>query len=100
MAMRPHAVEFADIVLGDEEIALSIEDQVVSPNSKMDGATLAECITPESANYMIIAVRRQGEELELVPPPSTVISARDVLVVLGTRDQFQELKSLTAAPAD
>jgi voltage-gated potassium channel len=99
LAMRPHAVEFTDIALGDQEIELSIEDLRVRAGSKLDGATLEKCITPEGGNYMIIAVRRLNGALDLMPPPSTSISADDVLVVFGTRDQFQELESLIAPAA-
>ena len=97
LAMRPHAVEFTDIALGDQEIELSIEDIRVQLGSELDGATLENCITPEGGNYMVIAVRRLNGALELMPPPSTSLAARDVLVVFGTRDQFSELESLTAA---
>jgi len=98
LALRPHAVEFTDIALGDQEIELSIEDLIVQPGSRLDGATLEECITPEGGNYMVIAVRRHNGELEMMPPPSTQIAAQDVVVVFGTRDQFSELESLTSAP--
>jgi len=98
LALRPHAVEFTDIALGDQEIELSIEDLIVQPGSRLDGATLEECITPEGGNYMVIAVRRHNGELEMMPPPSTRIAAQDVVVVFGTRDQFSELESLTSAP--
>ncbi len=97
LALRPHAVEFTDIALGDQEIELSIEDLIVQPGSRLDGATLEECITPEGGNYMVIAVRRHNGELEMMPPPSTQIAAQDVVVVFGTRDQFSELESLTSA---
>lgn len=97
LALRPHAVEFTDIALGDQEIELSIEDLIVQPGSRLDGATLEECITPEGGNYMVIAVRRHNGELEMIPPPSTQVEAEDVVVVFGTRDQFGELESLTSA---
>ena len=97
LAMRPHAVEFTDIALGDQEIELSIEDIRVQSGLTLDGATLENCITPEGGNYMVIAVRRLNGALELMPPPATPITARDVLVVFGTRDQFSELESLTSA---
>jgi voltage-gated potassium channel len=96
LAMRPHAVEFTDIALGDQEIELSIEDLRVGSGSRLDGATLEECITPEGGNYMIIAVRRHSGALDLMPPPTTSISANDVLVVFGTRDQIHQLETLTA----
>ena len=99
LAIRPHAVETTDIVLGDQEIELSIEDVSVQPGAQLDGATLEECTTPEGGNYMIIAVRRHDGELEMTPPPSTRISAHDVLVVFGTRDQLQQLEQLTTVPA-
>ena len=99
LAMRPNAVEFTDIALGDYEIELSIEDIRVQSESRLDGATIENCITPEGGTYMIIAVRRRDGALEMMPPPSTPIVANDVLVVFGTRDQFSALESLTSAPA-
>ena len=100
LALRPHAVEFTDIALGDHEIELSIEDTIVQAGSPLDGATLQECTTPEGSNYMVIAVRRKSGALELMPPPTTALTANDVIVVFGTRDQFSELESLTKSPSD
>jgi voltage-gated potassium channel len=100
LALRPHAVEFTDIALGDQEIELSIEDTNVQAGSPLDGATLQECITPDGSNYMVIAVRRKNGALELMPPPTTPLAANDVIVVFGTRDQFSELESLTKSPSD
>jgi voltage-gated potassium channel len=95
LALRPHAVEFTDIALGDQEIELSIEDLSVAPGSPLDGAMLEKCITPEGGSYMVIAVKRHGGALEMMPPPSTQLEANDVIVVFGTRDQFRELETLT-----
>jgi voltage-gated potassium channel len=98
LAMRPHAVEFTDIVMGDQEIELSIEDITVRARSPLDGATIESCITPEGGSYMIIAVRRQDGALETMPPPSAPISVGDVLVALGTRDQLHQLEAMTLTP--
>ncbi|MDG0866489.1 potassium channel family protein [Candidatus Lucifugimonas marina] len=97
LALRPNAVEFTDIALGDQEIELSIEDLIVEVGSALDGESLEKCITPEGANYMVIAVRRKNGALEMMPPTSTILSANDVIVVFGTRDQFSELESLTVS---
>jgi voltage-gated potassium channel len=99
LALRPNAVEVADIMLGDEKVSLSIEDLPVGSRSKLDGKTLEDCISPEGANYMIIAVRRRGVDLELMPPLSTKVTSGDVLIAFGTRDQLRELESFTVAPA-
>ena len=84
----------------NHEIELSIEDTIVQAGSPLDGATLQECTTPEGSNYMVIAVRRKSGALELMPPPTTALTANDVIVVFGTRDQFSELESLTKSPSD
>jgi voltage-gated potassium channel len=97
LALRPNAVEFTDLALGDQEIELSIEDLIVEVGSALDGESLEKCITPEGANYMVIAVRRKNGALEMMPPTSTILSANDVIVVFGTRDQFSELESLTVS---
>lgn len=97
LALRPNAVEFTDIALGDQEIELSIEDLIVEANSPLDGATLEKCTTPEGTNYMVIAVRRKNGALEMTPPVTTMLTANDVIVVFGTREHFSELESLTVA---
>jgi voltage-gated potassium channel len=98
LAMRPQAVEFTDIVMGDQEIELSIEDLTVHARASLDGATIESCTTPEGGNYMIIAVRRQDAALETMPPPSMPISVGDVLVAMGTRDQLRELEAMILTP--
>ncbi len=99
LAMRPHAVEFTDIALGDQEIELSIEDLRVHAGALLDGATLEHCLTPEGGNYMVIAIKRVSGALELMPPPTAALAANDVIVVFGTREHFSELESHTKSPA-
>lgn len=96
LALRPNAVEFTDIALGDREIQLSIEDLIVEPGSPLDGSTLEKCTSPDGTSYMVIAVRRKNGALEMSPPISTTLAANDVIVVFGTRDHFSELEELTS----
>lgn len=66
----------------------------VYPGSPFDGLTLREAQIPERSGAAIVGIWHRGR-LELEPGPESAVSAENVLVALGSKDQLLELQSLT-----
>jgi voltage-gated potassium channel len=83
MALHPQVgavLEFED---------LRIEEIVVTPPCEGEGKTI-EAVRGAS---VIVALRRQGGQLEAQPAPQTVIGAGDMLVALGPPAALERLES-------
>ena len=84
MALHPQVggvLEFAD---------LRLEEIVVTPPCEGEGKTI-ESVRGQS---VIVALRRQGGQLEAQPEPHTLIGAGDMLVALGSPDALERLERI------
>jgi voltage-gated potassium channel len=84
MALHPQVggvLEFAD---------LRMEEIDVTPPCEGEGKTI-EAVRGSS---VIVALRRQGGQLEAQPSPQTVISAGDMLVALGPPEALERLEGI------
>jgi voltage-gated potassium channel len=84
MALHPQVgavLEFED---------LRIEEIVVTPPCEGEGKTI-EAVRGAS---VIVALRRQGGQLEAQPAPQTVIGAGDMLVALGSAEAIERLEGI------
>jgi voltage-gated potassium channel len=84
MALHPQVsgvLEFED---------LRMEEIVVTPPCAGEGKTI-ESVRGQS---VIVALRRQGGQLEAQPAPQTVIGAGDMLVALGAPDALERLETI------
>lgn len=66
----------------------------VYPGSPFDGPTLRELRIPERTGASLAGIWHRGK-LELEPGPESRISAENVLVAVGRREQLLELQGLT-----
>ena len=92
LVLQPEVVEFLDVVMQDEELAVHLTEIRIVPNSPFDGMELSACGISESTGATVLAVR-SAESLETNPPDHLVLVAGDVLIALGTKAQLAELKS-------
>jgi voltage-gated potassium channel len=69
---------------------LRMEEIVVTPPCEGEGKTI-EAVRGQS---VIVALRRQGGQLEAQPAPDTVIGGGDMLVALGPSDALERLEGI------
>ncbi len=98
MLVRPRVVSFLDVVTGDGDLALRLEETVVPESSSLAGRTLAEARIPDETGLIVIAVRHEdpeeAERLVYNPGPGERIRPGDVLIVLGRPEQVDALREL------
>lgn len=91
--LRPTVVSFLDIMMKGQDISLRVEESEVSGNSSLCGKTLAEAGIPAKTGLICIAIRKAKDKRYLYNPKSqTIIEPKDILIVLGSTDQLEELR--------
>jgi voltage-gated potassium channel len=90
--IRPTLVDFMDLIIRRKELSLYMEEFAVKKDSKIVNRNLTECDIRRTANVIVIAVKKPGEELVFNPSPDTKMETGDILLVLGDKnavDQFE-----------
>lgn len=88
---RPRVMELLDLALDEAQYDLTIAEYPLPPDSHLVGNDL---VTSEFRNIyglVILSIIREDRTILHNPPASTVFQAHDVLVVLGTPSQVQQL---------
>ncbi|MCK4341064.1 MAG: potassium channel protein [Phycisphaerae bacterium] len=94
MALRPNVVEFLEFVMHDEELELWLEEVTIAIGSELQDAAIGSAAIREKTGAMLVAIRQRTGKMLIAPPPKTVLTAGDIAVALGTRDQLQHLREL------
>lgn len=95
MALRPNVVEFLEVVMHDEELELWMEEMVVAIESRLDGCAIGASAIRQVTGVNVVALRQRTGKLIAAPTPDTVLSAGDILVVVGTREQLARLAGMS-----
>ena len=93
---RKATTSLKDELFGENEIlaGLDIMELPVYPGAPLDGTTIAAADIRRRTGAMIVAVWHRGK-LQLEPGPDTSISAENVIMAVGTREQLLALQRLT-----
>jgi len=91
--LRPSVVDFLELSVPGRGPEVDLEEIRVGPGSPMIGKTI-KSVEDGTRRLKIVGLRKEGEEISLIPDSSTAIGAGDLLVVIGERG---ELKKLTTA---
>jgi voltage-gated potassium channel len=101
MLLRPQVVSFLDVVMGEQELALRLEEVRVPGSSPLAGKSLSEVRIPQKTGLIVIAVYHEAEsgERELVYNPGSEerIRERDTLIALGEPDRIDRLRRMVGA---
>jgi len=100
MALRPNVVEFLEIVMHDQELELLLEEVAIAIGSPLAEQAIGASDVRGKTGTMLVAVRQRTGKMHVAPAPDTILSAGDIAVALGTREQLQRLRALaSSAPA-
>jgi voltage-gated potassium channel len=91
-AILPHVAEFVDRITLTKDA--QITDLVISPKSRLVNVQLKNSRIRENTGVSILAIKK-GEELIPNPPSTTVLHAKETLVVIGNREQIKLLSRIT-----
>jgi voltage-gated potassium channel len=94
--LRPAVVNFLDVMLRREDLALRIEELAVP--ASMVGRKLATLDLQRFRKLLLLAVRT-GEGWSYNPPRDYVMQAGETLVFMGSPEERVQLEQVLAGPA-
>jgi voltage-gated potassium channel len=96
--LRPTVGHFLEQAGRLNASAYQIEETTVNPKSTLCGKTLRETQLRDEIGVVVIGVRQPDGEMIFNPRGDTVIESGCVLVVVGQREQLDELEKMTRGP--
>ena len=101
MASRPVTSDFLDMVTHGGELEYRLHEISIPGESALVGRTLAEAQIRSRSGALVLSIHRADGSLDMQPRATSVMSAGDTLVVIGTQDQLEQLeKMLRGEPAE
>jgi voltage-gated potassium channel len=88
--MRPEVADYLDVISHASDLELLVEQITIAATSSLANKTLAEAELGPRWGITVLACATGGR-INLRPGAATLIEPGMRLIVLGTRDQLQEL---------
>jgi voltage-gated potassium channel len=95
--LRPAVVDFIELATRHDYLELQIEETRIEPGSALVGAPVKDRRLRQELGIIIVAIKRPDGNMLFNPEPEVVLSAGDVLITLGHRDQLDRLETLSLA---
>ncbi|MEM7658824.1 MAG: potassium channel protein [Bacteroidota bacterium] len=92
MLTRPALVEFVDLITGEGNPDLHLEEIVCRENTQLVGKTLAELNVRSKTGAVIVGYKRGDSRIELNPPAREPLAADDRLFLMGNDQQIEAFK--------
>jgi voltage-gated potassium channel len=95
--LRPAVVDFIELATKTEHLELQLEEALIGAGSQLAGTTIGASRLRPDLGLIVVAIKKQQGSMLYTPPPEAVMEAGDTLIVLGRRDQLDELEKLAMA---
>jgi voltage-gated potassium channel len=97
LATRPVASDFLDLVTHGGQVDFSLFEVTIPEGSPLIHKSVAETDITNTSGVSILAIRKTNGSFELQPRTVSKIEKGDVLVVLGTQEQFDALEKMVGS---
>lgn len=89
--LRPHVVSFLDEMMRAKETTIRVDEIVIDEKADAIGRLIADTPLPDTVGASLVAIIRAGS-YRFNPHPDTVLTAGDVLLMLGETEVIQSLR--------
>jgi voltage-gated potassium channel len=96
--LRPNVLDFLELAMHTEDTRVVIEELPVLPGSSLLGTHIGDSAIKKKTGAAVIAIKKQSGKMIANPPDEEVMAEGDVLIVLGTPEQLQDVET-TVCPA-
>jgi voltage-gated potassium channel len=94
LATHPVASDFFDLVTHGGQVDFKLFEITIPENSRFAGKTIKESDIRHSSGVAVLAIKKANGVFNLQPQASSRIDRNDVLVLLGTQEQYERLEKL------
>lgn len=91
--IRPSVVTFLDVMLRSSDVTIRVEEVAIPSHSIFAGLPLAETGLLDVEGVTVVAVKSDGSGYLFNPSRQRVVTAGDVVIVMGLVDLIMPLKS-------
>ena len=92
LVVRPTVIDFIDLTMHAGELGLRMEELLVTDRASFANKQLIESGIRKKFDIIVVAIKRQGEEMLFNPKPDSLILPGDILIVLGDHNQISALE--------
>jgi voltage-gated potassium channel len=92
LIVRPTVIDFIDLTMHAGELGLRMEELQVSDKADFVNKNLIESGIRKRFDIIVVAIKRQGQEMLFNPRSDTLILPGDILIVLGDHNQISALE--------
>ena len=85
-------IDFIDLTMYAGELGLRMEELRVSKKASFANKKLMDSGIRQKYDIIVVAVKREGEEMIFNPKPDSMILPGDILIVLGDHGQISALE--------
>jgi voltage-gated potassium channel len=98
--LRPAVVDFIELATRRDSLELQIEETAIERGSPLAGAQVKDPRLRQELGIIVVAIKKADGAMLFNPSPEAALSAGDILISLGRRDQLDRLEQLAqAAPS-
>lgn len=94
MVLRPTVTNFLEMAMHGPSIELQMEELELTAGSSLQEKTLIDSRLRPEFNLIIIGIKKENGEMIYNPKPDEVLHKGDTLIVVGRREDLEEVKKL------
>jgi voltage-gated potassium channel len=92
--LRPTVVDFIELATKTEHLEIQIEEVQIGAAGRLANAVLRDSQIRQQFGVIIVAIKKATGKMSFNPPGEAVLEAGDILIVLGNRQQLDQLEKL------
>ena len=94
--LRPNVVDFIEIAMGREHLDLQMEEIFIPERSPFVGQNLKDAGLRKDTGVIIVGIKKASGKMVFNPESTSVIAAKDTLIVLGQPASISKLENLVS----
>jgi voltage-gated potassium channel len=100
LVLQPHVAEFLDVITRSGQVEFRLSEVQMAERSPLVGRSLRDAQVLEQTGAQVLGLRAVDGRFTVNPGPETVLSAGEVLIVVGTMTEIEALLALAEPSED
>jgi len=92
--LRPTVTSFMELAYGRSTMAIQMEELTISEGSSLVGKDLIQSELRPKFNLIVIAIKKEGQDMVFNPDGRTVLEAGNTIIAVGAQEQLDEFATL------